>query len=66
MTPGEMGRMFEPFFRGERVQHLTGSGLGLALVKELVTVHGGKILCTSTPDIGTTMTIKLPRVFSAE
>src|SRR5262249_48967007 len=37
-----------------------GSGIGLALVQELVQLHGGTIDARSTVDVGTTFTIRLP------
>lgn len=38
-----------------------GTGLGLALTKQLVDLHGGRIECASTIDVGTVFTVKLPR-----
>lgn len=38
-----------------------GTGLGLALTKQLVDLHGGRIECDSTIDVGTVFTVKLPR-----
>jgi two-component system, OmpR family, phosphate regulon sensor histidine kinase PhoR len=37
-----------------------GTGLGLNIVKQLVTSHGGTITCDSTVGIGTSFTINLP------
>lgn len=37
-----------------------GSGIGLAVANEIITMHGGEILIESTIDVGTTVTIKLP------
>ncbi len=37
-----------------------GSGLGLAIVKSLVTAHQGELTITSTTQLGTTVTVKLP------
>lgn len=38
-----------------------GTGLGLALTKQLVDLHGGRIECHSTLDVGTVFTVTLPR-----
>ena len=37
-----------------------GTGLGLALTKQLVDLHGGSIECDSTVEVGTVFTVKLP------
>ena len=58
----EMPRLFERFHRIEsaRARSTEGSGIGLALVKELVGLHGGTITADSVEDAGTTFTIRLP------
>jgi PAS domain S-box-containing protein len=58
----EMPRLFERFHRIEsaRARSNEGSGIGLALVKELVGLHGGSITADSTEGSGTTFTIRLP------
>ncbi len=38
-----------------------GTGLGLALTKQLIDLHGGRIECQSTLDVGTVFTVTLPR-----
>ncbi|GIF21788.1 PAS domain S-box-containing protein [Actinoplanes tereljensis] len=62
----EMPRLFERFHRIENARSRSneGSGIGLALVKELVELHGGTIEATSAIGTGTTFTIRLP--FGAE
>ncbi|WP_250031179.1 SpoIIE family protein phosphatase [Paractinoplanes maris] len=58
----EMPRLFERFHRIENARSRSneGSGIGLALVKELVELHGGTITAESTFGEGTTFTIRLP------
>jgi PAS domain S-box-containing protein len=58
----ELPRLFERFHRieGQRGRSFEGSGIGLALVHELVRLHGGGIEVGSTPGTGTTFTIRLP------
>jgi PAS domain S-box-containing protein len=58
----EIPRLFERFRRveGARRRSNEGSGIGLALVHELVTMHGGSISVSSSLGIGTTFTIALP------
>ena len=58
----EMPRLFERFHRIEatRGRSFEGSGIGLALVHELVTLHGGAISARSIEGKGTTFTVTLP------
>jgi signal transduction histidine kinase len=58
----ELPRLFERFHRieGTRARTFEGSGIGLALVHELVRLHGGDIRATSRPGGGTTFTVSLP------
>jgi PAS domain S-box-containing protein len=58
----EMPRLFERFYRigNTRSRSNEGSGIGLALVQELVQQHGGTITASSTQDTGTAFTIRLP------
>ena len=58
----EMPRLFERFHRIENARSRSneGSGIGLALVQELIQLHGGTITASSTEGAGTTFTIRLP------
>ncbi len=58
----EMPRLFERFHRIEKARSRSneGSGIGLALVKELVALHGGEISATSTEGRGTRFTVRMP------
>jgi len=58
----ELPHLFERFHRveGARGRSFEGSGIGLALVQELVRLHGGAIVVESTPGEGTTFTLRLP------
>ncbi|UNK42473.1 HAMP domain-containing histidine kinase [Luteimonas sp. S4-F44] len=58
MPPEVTARVFEPFFSTKPAD--SGTGLGLAVVHELVTTAGGKITVTSAPGAGTTFRIALP------
>jgi len=58
----EMPRLFERFHRipTPRSRSNEGSGIGLALVRELIGLHGGTITADSTEGAGTAFTIRLP------
>jgi len=55
-------RIFERFHRvkGVRGRSYEGSGIGLALVRELVKLHGGNVSVQSEVDRGTTFTVSIP------
>ena len=61
IPPEQVPLLFSPF-------HTTkpeGTGLGLYLVQEIVTAHHGEITVCSTPGVGTTFTVALPRLDAA-
>ncbi|MGQ7295332.1 SpoIIE family protein phosphatase [Quadrisphaera sp. KR29] len=62
IAASDLPRLFERFHRvhGARSRSHEGSGIGLALVRELVRLHGGEVQVTSTPGTGTTFTAALP------
>lgn len=62
IPPDELPRLFDRFHRVEGAQgrSFEGSGIGLALVRELVALHGGEIEVESEPGDGTTFRITLP------
>ena len=55
-------RIFEKFYRAKdkRVSQITGSGLGLALARQVIQLHGGDITVESHIDKGSTFTLALP------
>lgn len=58
----EQARIFEPFGRGRGAATVgAGWGLGLTLVRGCAEAHGGELVLTSTPERGTTFTLRLPR-----
>jgi len=58
----ELPHLFERFHRveGSRGRTQEGSGIGLALVAELVKMHGGSVSVESSPGEGTTFTVAIP------
>jgi len=58
----EIEHVFERYYQAERgVRHDDGSGLGLSIVKQLVTTHGGEISVESREGEGTTFRFTLPQ-----
>jgi signal transduction histidine kinase len=56
----DRGKIYEPFYRGQNVENIIGTGLGLAVVKKCVELHRGEIALDSQVDKGTSFTVKLP------
>jgi signal transduction histidine kinase len=69
IPPNELSKVLEPFHQSALTRETTepGTGLGLALVKSLIELHGGTIALASTVNVGTTVTLTFParRVVSA-
>jgi two-component system sensor histidine kinase BaeS len=61
IPPDELAHVSERFFRGQNSAEVAGSGIGLAIVDELVRGHHGTMVITSKPGTGTQVTITLPR-----
>ncbi len=58
----DMANLFQKFYRArdERVSKIIGSGLGLALSREIIRLHGGEITVQSQLNKGSTFTVNLP------
>jgi signal transduction histidine kinase len=68
IVPEQVDQVFDAFHRGTRrpvAEIPAGTGLGLALAKSIVEMHGGRIWVTSQPDRGSTFTVALPEVATA-
>ncbi len=63
IPPEELSRIFERFYRGDksRTKEGRGAGLGLAIAREIIQAHGGKIGAESVVGLGTKFTITLPQ-----
>lgn len=62
IAAADIPTLFQPFTQVESdlSRQYDGTGLGLALVKQLVELHGGDIRCTSTVGVGSCFTVMLP------
>ncbi len=60
ISVGDLPHIFEPFYRAEEAHTMSGSGLGLSIVKECVDRHHGRITVESMIGQGTTFTVELP------
>jgi DNA-binding response OmpR family regulator len=56
----ELNKIFKLFYRSESTKYANGTGVGLALTKELVNLHKGSIKVNSTMGQGSNFTVKLP------
>ncbi|HKI90505.1 MAG TPA: ATP-binding protein [Draconibacterium sp.] len=57
-----IGKIFNHFFQSKEEDGNTGTGIGLALVKELVKLHKGEIFVTSKTGVGSKFTIRIPYI----
>lgn len=55
-------KLFREFYRGENAMNfkIVGSGIGLLLVKNYITIHGGNINCESQENVGSTFQVVIP------
>lgn len=56
----EVGRLFDRFFRASTSTGISGTGIGLHLVKHVTELHGGRVEVASTLNVGTTFSVYLP------
>ena len=60
---GEQSRLGERFYQVDAARTGgagRGTGLGLSIVSEIVAAHGGTLEIESTPDVGTTVSVRFP------
>jgi two-component system sensor histidine kinase BaeS len=60
IAPADLPHVFERLWRGTTSGAVAGSGIGLAVVQELITAHAGTVDVDSSPGHGATFTIRLP------
>jgi two-component system sensor histidine kinase KdpD len=57
----DLERVFDKFYRVQRPESVSGTGLGLTICKGIVEAHGGKIRADNRPGGGTIVTVTLPK-----
>ncbi|MGB1286486.1 MAG: sensor histidine kinase, partial [Aggregatilineales bacterium] len=64
MPDAIQSRIFDRFYRGNQsgAEHISGSGLGLSLVKTVIESHDGTITVHSQPEVGSTFKVTIPIV----
>jgi two-component system sensor histidine kinase KdpD len=61
IDPADLNHLFERFYRGRRAQHTaTGSGMGLAISRGLLTAIGGRVWADNAPGAGARFSIEIP------
>ena len=60
MTPEQLTRACERFYRADASGNIPGTGLGLSLVKEIMQLQGGALELSSEYGVGTTARLWLP------
>lgn len=56
----DLEHVFEPLYRGQNVGGITGFGIGLAVTKRIIELHGGQLTLKSAIDQGTTAKVLFP------
>lgn len=57
IPPEDLQSIFEPFHRGKNTQNIKGHGIGLSMVKRIITLHRGTVQIISQLDAGTTVVV---------
>jgi signal transduction histidine kinase len=65
IPPEDLHNIFEPFYRANNTQNVKGHGIGLSMVKRILTLHHSTIEINSAQGSGTTITVSFPQVHNA-
>ncbi len=60
LTPEQLARVSERFYRADASGTIPGTGLGMSIVKEIIELHGGELRLESEIHVGTAVTLWLP------
>jgi heavy metal sensor kinase len=61
ISPSDLPRIFERFYRCDQSRSFEGIGLGLSLARAIARIHGGDIIAVSEPKGGSTFKVILPK-----
>ena len=61
IPPEDLPHLFRVFYRGSNVDHITGTGMGLNIVKTIIELHRGTVTITSASGQGTKVELALPK-----
>lgn len=63
IAPEDIPYIFDHFYKADRSRSrkYSGSGIGLALVKQIIELHGGRVWAESKPGVGSTFHFTIPR-----
>ncbi len=62
VSAGDLGHVFDRFYRSAAARAMPGSGLGLSIAREVAAAHGGSLTVSNHPDGGALFTLTLPAV----
>ncbi len=60
MSNEDLKRIYEPFYRGKNVNNISGTGIGMSIVKRFVEIHNGDLFIDSQLNIGTFAKVIIP------
>jgi signal transduction histidine kinase len=60
MTPEQVAQVFDRFYRADKSGQISGTGLGMSIVKEIIELHHGHITIESNLGRGTRISLFLP------
>ena len=66
MSPAQLARVFERFYRADASGNIPGTGLGMSIVKDIIELIGGRVEVHSVLGEGTTVTVTLPLAASPD
>ena len=60
VSPSDISRIFDRFYRTDKSRRAGGSGLGLSIVRQVVELHGGTVAATNVAPKGLKITVTIP------